>query len=54
MEILMPTNVNDKIRKLSLARRKKFETHAAQLIAEKKKLITAYERGSEESLQAAS
>ena len=34
----MPTNVNDKIRKLTSARRKKVEARAAQLIA-------AYERG---------
>ena len=30
----MPTNVNDKIRKLSSAQRKKVEARAAQLIAE--------------------
>jgi DNA-binding XRE family transcriptional regulator len=30
----MPTNVNDIIKKLSLAQRKKIETRAAQLIAE--------------------
>src|SRR3990172_5250962 len=30
----MPTNVNDKIRKLSAAQRKKVEARAAQLIAE--------------------
>ncbi|MGA2135838.1 MAG: helix-turn-helix transcriptional regulator [Bryobacteraceae bacterium] len=30
----MPVNVNDKIRKLSLAQRKKVEARAAQLIAE--------------------
>src|SRR5438132_5718227 len=30
----MPTNVNDKIRKLSPAQRKKVETRAAQLVAE--------------------
>src|ERR1700719_4560821 len=30
----MPTNVNDKIKKLSLSQRKKVETRAAQLIAE--------------------
>ena len=41
----MATNVNDEIRKLSLARRKKVEARAAQLIAEERKLITAYERG---------
>jgi len=30
----MPTNVNDKIRKLSFAQRKSVETHAAQIIVE--------------------
>lgn len=41
----MPTDVNDKIRKLSPARRKKVKARAAQLAAEEKALITAYERG---------
>ena len=41
----MPTNLNDKIRKLGPARREKVEARAAQLIAEEKELINAYERG---------
>lgn len=41
----MPTDVNDKIRKLSPSRCRKVKARAAQLTADEEKLITAYERG---------